>query len=215
MTSFFEGAHNLKFSGSQSFTSANSITYNYHTLLESGHESSGLRNDESWLTLPGGKQRLRVVDICDVIVLKQISSETRTFHTLAKPPLSKPKNPSIARLERQRGSVKIRKEVQTAEIVQFGNRRFTVVSFKPEHQDDSEKIRKVLHPLCEAALSSRQAQLTQIFGVGRTTAPTLIYHDEFVNGWDIVDRYYEEAITYPVHLVIRGLQLLLQKIATF
>ncbi|KAF9262522.1 hypothetical protein L218DRAFT_386504 [Marasmius fiardii PR-910] len=157
----FEAASNMTFSGGQSFNSANKIVsvnnFNFPALPESEYGASSSKGEEQWVTLPSGTQRLRVIDMCDVIILKQISLENRTSYSLGESDSSKPTNPSVARLERQRGSVKIRKRVQTAEIIQYGDRRFTVIAFEPEHEEDAEKIRKVLQLVCEAALSSRSA----------------------------------------------------------
>ncbi|KAF9262519.1 hypothetical protein L218DRAFT_386345 [Marasmius fiardii PR-910] len=135
-----------------------------------------------------GSSTLRVIDMCDVNMLKQVSS--RTVYVSVQSRSLKPTNPFRSRLENQKGSVKIRKKVQSAEIVQFGDRRFTVVTFEPDPEEDAANIRKVLQPLYQAAVSSRQVSLTQIFGVSRSTVAALIYHDELVDGDDILLRYF-------------------------
>ncbi|KAG7091516.1 hypothetical protein E1B28_010545 [Marasmius oreades] len=86
--------------------------------------------------------------------------------------------------------LKIQKRTQSAEIVPgFGDRRFTVISLEPENEKDVEKIWTVLEPFYETALAQRRVWLTQLFGVGRSMTPTLIYHDEVVNGQTIMDQY--------------------------
>ncbi|KAF9255763.1 hypothetical protein L218DRAFT_1081681 [Marasmius fiardii PR-910] len=133
--------------------------------------------------------------MCDVNIQEHTFIETRTFNALAEfPTVLKPTNPFLDRLRRQKGSLKVRKIFQSAQIVQYGGQRFTLVAFEPEHGEDAEKIRKVLRSLCETTLSSRQAWLTQLFGVGRTATPTLIYHDEFVSGWDIIEQHSHKPI---------------------
>ncbi|KAG7091458.1 hypothetical protein E1B28_010492 [Marasmius oreades] len=93
--------------------------------------------------------------------------------------------------------VKIRKRTQSAEIIPgFGDRRFTVVSLEPEDNGDVEKIQRVLEPLYETALSQRRVCLTQLFGVGRSPIPTLIYHDAVVDGWIFMEQYKKTPIVY-------------------
>ncbi|KAG7091454.1 hypothetical protein E1B28_010488 [Marasmius oreades] len=179
----------MQFYGGQSFTNANNIINNNNcsarTELEPG-SSSSQRDDDQWLTLRGG-QRLRRIDMCDVLVLREVSSETLCVSMKLKST-----NPFRNRVKR---FVKIRKRTQSAEIVPgFGDRRFTVVSLEPEDDGDVERIQRVLEPLYETALSQRRVCLTQLFGVGRSMTPTLIYHDEVVDGWTFIDQYEKTVI---------------------
>ncbi|KAG7091580.1 hypothetical protein E1B28_010602 [Marasmius oreades] len=167
--------------GGQSFTNANQIiNYNYPTSTEPEP------HDDRWLTLHGG-QRLRHIDMCDINMLREVSSETLSVSFKLKST-----NPFRNRM----GSVvKIQKRTQSAEIVPgFGDRRFTVVSLEPENERDVERIQRVLKRAYEIALSRRRVWLTQLFGVGRSMIPTLIYHDDVVDGETIIRQYVEVPI---------------------
>ncbi|KAF9258358.1 hypothetical protein L218DRAFT_1080443 [Marasmius fiardii PR-910] len=201
MSSFFDSAYNMKFSGGQSFTHANTVIhniFNHPALTEPELASSRSRNDDQWVTLPGPRgQRLRLIDKCDMNMLQEMSSATLHVWLPATSRLQ-PTNPFAVRLETQRKSVKIRKKVRSAEIVQFGDRKFTVVTYELENEGDAEKIRmaRMLLPLCEIALSSHDVWFPQLYGVGRSATPTLIYHDEIVNGQDMLKRYWGAPIVY-------------------
>ncbi|KAG7098329.1 hypothetical protein E1B28_000290 [Marasmius oreades] len=187
--SFFEDAHRMNFSGGQSFTNANNIINNYNyparadLELEPG-SSTSRRNDDQWLTWRSG-QRLRRIDMCDINVLHEVSSETHRVSVELKST-----NPFRNRM---RGVVRIRKRIQSAEIVPgFGGQRFSVVSLEPKDDRDIEKIWTLLEQYYEVALSRRRVWLAQLFGVGQSLTPTLIYHDELVDG-EAISRQYSEA----------------------
>ncbi|KAG7091527.1 hypothetical protein E1B28_010556 [Marasmius oreades] len=191
---FFEDSSNIHFSGNPFFTHANTVTinnfYNRSASMECELGSSySRRDDHQWLTLRGGRLRIRLIDMSDINILQEISSET--LRVLVK---LKSTNPFRSRM----GSViKLHRRVESAEIVPgFGGRRFTVVSLEPENDADIEKIQTVLQPLLEVALSRRRVWLTQLFGVGRSIIPTLVYHDEFVNVEAIIEQYEETPIVY-------------------
>ncbi|KAG7091514.1 hypothetical protein E1B28_010542 [Marasmius oreades] len=191
--SFFKGASHMQFYGGQSFTNANNIINNFNSYsaraeFEPGPSSSH-RDDDKWLTLHGG-QRLRRIDMCDVLILREVSSETLCVSVKLKST-----NPFRNRMGGV-GVVKFRKRVQNAEIVEFGDRRFSVVSLEPEDDGDVEKIRMVLEPLYATALSQRRVWLTQLFGVGRSMTPTLIYHDEVVDVNTIARQYMKVPIVW-------------------
>ncbi|KAG7091484.1 hypothetical protein E1B28_010515 [Marasmius oreades] len=190
MASFFEGACNVDFSGNTSFTSANTVINNFN--YPEGVSSS--RGDGQWFILSGGRGRFRLIEMCDINMLQEISSAI--VHVPVKSRMLKSTNPFRGRLESRRATVKIRRRVQSAEIVQFGDQRFTVVSFEPEGEGDAERVRTVLQPFLEIALSPRLAWLPQLFGMGRLTTPTLIYLDELVNGEDILRQYWKTRIVY-------------------
>ncbi|KAG7091476.1 hypothetical protein E1B28_010507 [Marasmius oreades] len=197
-SSFFERSSNVNLSGNSLFTHANTVTINNYsaparTAPEPGILSSR-RDDDQWLTLRGG-QRLRRIDMCDVFVLGEVSSETLYVSVKLKST-----NPFRNRVK---SIVKIRKRTQSAEIVPgFGDRRFTVVSLEPEDDGDVERIQRVLEPLYETALSQRRVWLTQLFGVGRSRTPTLIYHDEVVDGETLLDQY-EKTLIVGTYLLYR------------
>ncbi|KAG7091556.1 hypothetical protein E1B28_010584 [Marasmius oreades] len=189
---FFEGAHHMQFYGGQSFANANTIINKYYNYPAARAESEpGLsscrREDDQWLTLHGG-QRLRRIDMCDILILCEISSETHCVSVKLKST-----NPFRNRVK---NVVKIRKRVQSAEIIEYGDRRFTVVSLEPEDERDVERIQRLLQPLYATALSQRRVWLTQLFGVGRSMMPTLIYHDEVVSGNTIARRYERTPIVW-------------------
>ncbi|KAG7091528.1 hypothetical protein E1B28_010557 [Marasmius oreades] len=186
---FFERANHMQFYGGQSFTNANNIINNYNsarTELEPG-SSSSQRDDDQWLILRGG-QRLRRIDMCDIITLREVSS--KIHHVSVK---LKTTNPFRNRM---RGIVKIRKRIQSAEVAEFGDRRFSVVSLEPEDDGNVEKLWTVLEPLFETTLSQRRVWLTQLFGVGWSMTPTLIYHDEVIDGLTVIWRYWEAPIVW-------------------
>ncbi|KAG7091456.1 hypothetical protein E1B28_010490 [Marasmius oreades] len=192
----------MQFYGGQSFMNANNIinnnNYSARTELEPG-SSSSQRDDDEWLTLRGSGQRLRRIDMCDVLVLREVSSETHRVSVKLKST-----NPFRNRVK---SIVKIRKRTQSAEIVPgFGDRRFTVVSLEPEDDGDVERIQRVLEPLYETALSQRRVCLTQLFGVGRSMTPTLIYHDEVVDGWTFIGQYEKTPIvgTYLLYRFVNS-----------
>ncbi|KAG7091572.1 hypothetical protein E1B28_010595 [Marasmius oreades] len=187
---FFEGASHMQFYGGQSFTNANNIinNYNYPTRAELEPGSSSCRRDDGqWLTLRGG-QRLRRIDMCDTLILREVSSETLCVSVKLKPT-----NPFRNRVK---DVVKIRKRVQSAEIVEYRDRQFTVISLEPEDDGDVEKVQRVLEPLYKSALSQRRVGFTQLFGVGRSTIPTLIYHDEVVDGWTLIYQYEKAPVVF-------------------
>ncbi|KAG7098324.1 hypothetical protein E1B28_000285 [Marasmius oreades] len=145
---FFECAHRMNFAGGQSFTNANNIVnnYNYPAKAEPG-SSRSRRDDDQWLALRGG-QRLRRIDMCDINMLREVSSKE-----LCVSVGSKSTNPFRNRM---RGVVKIRKTIQSAETVPgFGGQRFSVVSLEPEDDRDVEKIWTLLEQYYEVALSRR------------------------------------------------------------
>ncbi|KAG7091571.1 hypothetical protein E1B28_010594 [Marasmius oreades] len=126
--------------------------------------------------------------MCDILILREVSSET--YRVSVKLNSTNP-----FRSDRVGGVVKIQKTTQSAEIVPgFGDRQFTVVSLEPEDNGDVEKIWTVLEPLYDVVLSRRRVWLPQLFGVGRSTIPTLIYHDEVVDAGTIIDQYEKTPI---------------------
>ncbi|KAG7086822.1 hypothetical protein E1B28_002743 [Marasmius oreades] len=190
---FFEGASRIQFYGGQSFTNANNIINNYNSYISARPElehglSISRRDDDQWLTLVTWRTKAQI-DMCDILILCEVSSETH--HVSVK---LKTTNPFRNRVG---GVVKIRKRTQIAEIVPgFEDRRFTVVSLEPEDGGDVEKIWRILEPLCETALSQRQVWLTQIFGVGRSMTPTLIYHDEAIDVETIIEQCEKTPIVW-------------------
>ncbi|KAG7091564.1 hypothetical protein E1B28_010590 [Marasmius oreades] len=198
---FFENASYIKLHGGQSFANANNIINNYNcptrAELEPASGSSSCRRDDGqWLTLKRGGQRLRWIDMCDMLTLREVSSETLCVSVKLKST-----NPFRNRVK---NVVKIQKRIQSAEFFPgFGDRRFTVVSLEPENSEgDLEKIQRVLEPLYEAALSRHRVGVTQLFGVGRSTIPTLIYHDEVVNVNTLI-RQYSNSLIVRLYLAYR------------
>ncbi|KAG7091501.1 hypothetical protein E1B28_010531 [Marasmius oreades] len=189
-SSFFEGASHMQFFGGQSFTNANKIINNNNypacTELES-ESSSSRRDDDKWLTLRDG-QRLRRIDMCDILILRELSSEMHRVSFELKST-----NPFRNRMGGV-GVVKFKKRVQGAEIVEFGHRRFSIVSLEFEDDGDVEKIQRVLERVYETALSRHRVWFTQLFGVARSTITTLIYHDEIVDAETVIRRYSETPI---------------------
>ncbi|KAG7091559.1 hypothetical protein E1B28_010586 [Marasmius oreades] len=188
---FFEGASHMQLHGGQSFANANTIINKYYNYPAARAEpepglSSCRREDDQWLILRGG-QRLRRIDMGDLLILREVSSEMLCVSVKLKST-----NPFRNRM---RGVVKIRKRIQSARIIPgFGDQRFSVVSLEPEDDGDVEKIWTVLEPIYEIALSRRRVWLTQLFGVGRSMVPTLIYHDEVVGGDTIFNQYNNKIV---------------------
>ncbi|KAG7091493.1 hypothetical protein E1B28_010524 [Marasmius oreades] len=200
---FFEGSSKIHFSGNPLFTNAKKVTINNYSAPARTAPELGIlstrRDDDQWLTLRGSGQRLRRIDMCDVLILREVSSETHRLSVKLKPT-----NPFRNRVK---SFVKIRKRRQSAEIVPgFGDRRFTVVSLEPEDNGDVERIQRVLEPLYEIGLSQRRVCLTQLFGVGRSMTPTPIYHDEVIDGWTFMEQYWKTPIvgTYLVYRFVNS-----------
>ncbi|KAG7091513.1 hypothetical protein E1B28_010541 [Marasmius oreades] len=198
MSSFFDGASDMTFTGGQFFTSANKVINNFYShrvLAGPEPETSGPKNDEQWLNLLVGRRRVRMIEMCDVNMLREVSVQTVDLVPVKSRTL-KPTNPFRDRIESQGKFLKVKKRIGSAELVQFGDRRFTVVSFEPENEGDVEKLRAALRPLCEFALSSRLVCFTQIFGVGQSTTPTLIYYDELVDAEGIMKQYRKTPVVF-------------------
>ncbi|KAF9251456.1 hypothetical protein L218DRAFT_731101 [Marasmius fiardii PR-910] len=110
--------------------------------------------------------------------------------------LCKERNPFRDRLNKDdqtQNSVKIRRRVHIAEIIQFRDCKFTVVTLEPE---DGMAIKR-MDPLKEQVIevsSQRREYLLQLFGVGRSSLPTFIYHDALL----IRDTVFDQFICMPV-----------------
>ncbi|KAL0057339.1 hypothetical protein AAF712_016027 [Marasmius tenuissimus] len=90
------------------------------------------------------EQRLKTVDVGDIILRREVSSRVIDVVTKAneKGRVLKFTNPFRARVIRQRQArfVKVRKTAHVAEIMQFGDRLFTVVQFKADNPSDKEQL---------------------------------------------------------------------------
>ncbi|KAJ8090685.1 hypothetical protein PM082_018247 [Marasmius tenuissimus] len=90
------------------------------------------------------EQRLKTVDVGDIILRREVSSRAIDVVTKAneKGRVLKFTNPFRARVIRQRQArfVKVRKTAHVAEIMQFGDRLFTVVQFKADNPNDKEQL---------------------------------------------------------------------------
>ncbi|KAF9257555.1 hypothetical protein L218DRAFT_1006029 [Marasmius fiardii PR-910] len=198
MSSFFENAHHIRFSAGQSFTTANNITNVFCTAHspQSEPQSSSTPGDQNqWVTLSGGKHKLRSFEMCDINMLREVSLHVHywTPHTQSYKPISRP--PSKPG---------------------WDERKFTVVMYDPENKGDAEKIEavgpgvettlcsdnffalSVDFPLCSVLAPyriQRRAWLPQLFGLSRSTTPsTLTYHDELMGAEDILARHHKEPI---------------------
>ncbi|KAK1234687.1 hypothetical protein PQX77_002099 [Marasmius sp. AFHP31] len=167
-----------------SFVAANVINNNYTNTYP---ERSDSPQSQSRLLYgrPSGHNgsRLKTIDVGDIILRREVSS--RVIDVMTKPNEKgralKLTNPFRARVIRQRQArfTKVRRTVNVAEILQFGDRLFTVVQFEAEDPRDREQL--VL-------------AFPQLFAAGSSEIPTLIYHDELVSAFDIMEEHTESPV---------------------
>ncbi|KAK1215747.1 hypothetical protein PQX77_021636 [Marasmius sp. AFHP31] len=92
--------------------------------------------------------RLKTIDVGDIILTREVSS--RVIDVMTKPNekgrVLKSTNPFRARIIRQRQArfTKVRRIVHVAEILEFGDRSFTVVQFEAEDPSDRAQLELAL-----------------------------------------------------------------------
>ncbi|KAK1224258.1 hypothetical protein PQX77_012836 [Marasmius sp. AFHP31] len=91
-------------------------------------------------------------------------------------------------------AVSIRKKVYTAQIMDFGERLFTVVTFEPENKEDKQTIKMIWRRVYEASATHTSPWFTQLFALGRSNLPMFIMRDELANGQDFSARYHRDAV---------------------
>ncbi|KAL0057337.1 hypothetical protein AAF712_016025 [Marasmius tenuissimus] len=189
-TSFFD--HTLKPTlFHPSFVAANVINHNYaYTGRSDGYQGQST----SLFERPSGQlgSRLKTVDIGDIILRREVSS--RVIDVMTKPSVKgrtlKLTNPFRARVIRQRQAkfAKVRRTVHVAEILQFGDRPFTVVQFEAEDPNDQNQLELAIRKhISEISSLSRTIHFPQLFAAGSSEIPALIYHDELVSAYEILE----------------------------
>ncbi|KAK1218211.1 hypothetical protein PQX77_019112 [Marasmius sp. AFHP31] len=88
--------------------------------------------------------------------------------------------------------------VYTAEVVQFGERVFTVVSLETKDKRDQEAaawlIWEQFHEMLSLQTGLGSPGLTQLFGVIKSAnVLSFIMHDELLNGDNLMDQYYSDS----------------------
>ncbi|KAK1215748.1 hypothetical protein PQX77_021637 [Marasmius sp. AFHP31] len=138
--------------------------------------------------------RLRTVNIEDIILRKEVSS--KVIDVMTKPRekgrVFRITNPFRARVIRQRQAKfsRARRTIHTAEIMQFGDRTFTVVQLEAEDPNDSEQLQLAIRKHVFEISSSRR----QLFAVGSSDIPTLIYHDGLISADGIIGDHTQSPI---------------------
>ncbi|KAG7085321.1 hypothetical protein E1B28_013861 [Marasmius oreades] len=208
MTSFFQESHHINFSGNQSFTNARTIVNNFHPIYPAVPHTdsdsdlsdkerttlSTLGDEEKRLNL-AKKHGFRSIKIGDIIVEREVSSNVLEV-SVKRPTGSvlKTTNPFQNRVNSQvTTSVKIRRRVQDARIIKFKDQTFTVVTFEPEDGTDDDGVEGVWKRVYEASSSQRREILPQLFGVGRSPTPMLIYHDASLGGQTVKAQFMAKA----------------------
>ncbi|KAJ8074321.1 hypothetical protein PM082_012634 [Marasmius tenuissimus] len=191
MSQFFPGAINTTIRGRDIiFQHVEGNPYHNHVYhCPCGRESCrGCRGYESDRTMPV-QNRYREIFEGDVILRKEVWSKDAK---VAVRKLSADNTSSRSREAR----VKVTRKYHTAEIIGFGDRIFTVVSFELEDKEDREAIRMLWKIVYEASSAQRSPRFVQMLGLMMTDMPTVIMHDELVNGMDFCKRYHTNQIVF-------------------
>ncbi|KAK1217212.1 hypothetical protein PQX77_020137, partial [Marasmius sp. AFHP31] len=154
-----------------SFVAANVINNNY-TNTYSERSNSPQSQSRLLYERPSGHNgpRFRTIDVGDIILRREVSS--RVIDVMTKPNEKgralKLTNPFRARVIRQRQArfTKVRRTVNVAEILQFGDRLFTVVQFEAEDSRDREQLVLAPHSLLRMlAAHERAPELVSAFDI--------------------------------------------------
>ncbi|KAL0057338.1 hypothetical protein AAF712_016026 [Marasmius tenuissimus] len=141
--SIFDHAVNSTLFNPSFLAATNVINHNY---AYPGTSGSCQGQSTSLCESSGGKlgPRLKTIDVGDIILTREVSS--RVIDVMTKPCEKgrglKSTNPFRARVIRQRQArfAKARRTVHVAEILQFGDRPFTVVQFEAEDPSNREQL---------------------------------------------------------------------------
>ncbi|KAJ8090691.1 hypothetical protein PM082_018253 [Marasmius tenuissimus] len=204
--SIFDHAVNSTLFNPSFLAATNVINHNY---AYPGTSGSYQGQSTSLCESSGGKlgPRLKTIDVGDIILTREVSS--RVIDVMTKPcekgRVLKSTNPFRARVIRQRQArfAKVRRTVHVAEILQFGDRPFTVVQFEAEDPSNREQLELAIRRhVFEISSSGRTMHFPQLFAVGSIPEiPTLIYHDGLVSADGIMECHTQSPIVTYLHYI--------------
>ncbi|KAJ8092917.1 hypothetical protein PM082_023551 [Marasmius tenuissimus] len=185
MSHFFNEAQHTKFYGDTHFQHvAGDVTTHVHNFGASGSSLSSSLKEQ--VTVIGPIRRhYREIPRGDVILRKG------PFRSEDKMILFRDNNPF------RKECIDIISTVYTAEVVQFGERVFTVVSLETKDKKDQEAawlLWEHVHEMLSLHTGLGSPGLTQLFGVIKSeSALSFIMHDELLNGRKLMDEYYSDS----------------------
>ncbi|KAL0057409.1 hypothetical protein AAF712_015951 [Marasmius tenuissimus] len=131
MSTTFSCTGNIIIKGKQQFQQANGDINNYY-LLDEGSSSVGRRENERLMPT---QDRFREIYRGDIILREQVHSGELEMMVRRS---IKSTNPF--RIRAADRIVKIRKKIFRAELVDFGDRKFTLVVLEPENKEDTNVV---------------------------------------------------------------------------
>ncbi|KAK1225050.1 hypothetical protein PQX77_012012 [Marasmius sp. AFHP31] len=100
-------------------------------------------------------------------------------------PLEEPKGASTSRKSQ---TVKVKRTSHIAEIFGYSG-NFTTTTYEPVDENDRDNFEKIMKKILETTMRQRSVLLDQIFAVAKSSALTLIAHDELMDGYEFIGRY--------------------------
>ncbi|KAJ8074520.1 hypothetical protein PM082_015421 [Marasmius tenuissimus] len=201
MSKFFQDSKHLKFEGNPTFQHVSgNVNYirNYFPTSITREKPLGGGNgsgDSRKLVVPI-RHRSKEVDPNDIIFREEVSTELLDLVIQRATSCLKPNNPFRNRVSPTPLRIQIRRRVHTVQLMEFGERFFTVVTFATQNREDKETVKMVWKRVYEAASGQKSIWFPQLFGVGLTDMPMLILHDAQANGEALSQRHNEDPIIW-------------------
>ncbi|KAJ8074326.1 hypothetical protein PM082_012639 [Marasmius tenuissimus] len=129
--------------------------------------------------LPLTKAQCRQVLESDVVLRKQLWSEQMEIVLRARNPFRNDETKAV----------KVTKRLFTAEVVHFGERTFTVVTFEPTQEKDTKYIEPIWRQVYDKTSTYKSPQFPQLYAWFKSDIPSFVLHDYLVNGEEFINRY--------------------------
>ncbi|KAJ8079791.1 hypothetical protein PM082_016613 [Marasmius tenuissimus] len=186
MSQWFQNAQNVSIDGSPLFQHVEGDMVTHISHYHAGHGSSSMQDRQAMLPV---QNQYREIRRGDIDLQTQVWSEDMK---MIMERYIATTNPFRKRAELT--AVSIRKKVYTAQIIDLGERLFTVVTFEPENKEDKQIIQMIWRRVYEASATHTSPWFTQLFALGRSNLPMFIMRDELANGREFSDRYRRDAV---------------------